>query len=340
LLNAPAEIAIIDGTSRQVIEPVALAVIDELQEWIHDAWPSLTHRAAMASPIDETFVASIDSTLLDQGVPLHGRPFHVAIAYMRSEQIEGDFLSPTIWTPLMEIYHQLYPSGDFAVPAVLIGGVAFRDQFYRARVSLGYGRISVDPLKCIDIGPQELEAISRQHPDQVWRAVYSVGDLWDFGYGVDDLRRENAEVTGHLENARAAIVATAQTLSQSGEADNVVQSACLTAELSMKGVLAKLGVDEARRRKLGGNGHGLAAIAAALIEKVPGPSDARLVRVAGEFPNYVNSRYVAHGLKRIDLVELAMKAQFVAADAVRRVTDRDFVSLIEQDPRNTPRLFP
>jgi hypothetical protein len=107
----------------------------------------------------------------------------------------------------------------------------------------------------------------------------------------------------------------------------------------MKGVLAKLGVDEARRRKLGGNGHGLSAIAKALVQEVPGPSDARLVRAAAEFPNHVTSRYAAHGLKRIELIELAMKAQFVAADAVRRVTSRDFAGLFEQDSQNPPRSF-
>jgi hypothetical protein len=33
------------------------------------------------------------------------------------------------------------------------------------------------------------------------------------------------------------------------------------------------------------------------------------------------------------MIELAMKAQYVAADALRRVSDRGFAGLLEQDPR-------
>ncbi len=82
------------------------------------------------------------------------------------------------------------------------------------------------------------------------------------------------------------------------------------------------------------------AIATALVEVVPRPSDERLVRVASEFPDYIATRYAAHGLKRIELIELAMKAHYVAADALRRVSEREFAGLLERDPRNPPRSFP
>jgi hypothetical protein len=290
--------------------------------------------------IDDAFVRKMDAELITQGVPLHARPFQVAISYMQSVGLSGDFLSDALWTPLMEIYHRSYPSGDFSIPAVLIGGVGFRDQFYTARVSVGYGRFSIDPLKCIDIDPLEMTAIWQRQPDQVWRAMYSVCDLWDFGYAVDDLRNENAEVVAHFQNARAAVVATARTLSNSGDSDFVVQSICQTAELSMKGVLVKLGWPESKRRNLGRSGHGLSDIAAAIASERPSPSDERLFRAVASFPDYVQTRYASHGLKRIELVELAMKAQYVAADALRRISGRNLAGTIEQESNNPPRSFP
>ncbi|WP_205418298.1 hypothetical protein, partial [Pseudomonas coronafaciens] len=56
-----------------------------------------------------------------------------------------------------------------------------------------------------------------------------------------------------------------------------------------------------------------------------------------QFPDYVGTRYATHGMTRIELMVLAMRAQFVAAEALRRVSDRDFASMLEADPRNCPR---
>jgi len=50
------------------------------------------------------------------------------------------------------------------------------------------------------------------------------------------------------------------------------------------------------------------------------------------FPNYVGARYAAHGLTRVQLMELAMRAQYVAADVIRRITDRNFGG--EMEARN------
>lgn len=72
-----------------------------------------------------------------------------------------------------------------------------------------------------------------------------------------------------------------------------------------------------------GLSHNLQRLAAKLVELAPCATDARLLAAVQKFPNYVGARYAAHGLTRVQLMELAMCAQYVAADAVRRITDRD-----------------
>ena len=59
------------------------------------------------------------------------------------------------------------------------------------------------------------------------------------------------------------------------------------------------------------------------------PTDARLTAAASKFPDYVGTRYASHGLTRVQLMELAMRAQFVAAEAVRRISHRDMAGTME-----------
>jgi HEPN domain-containing protein len=287
--------------------------------------------------LDEAFVIRIDGELLVQGVPLHARPFNVALSYMKEAGISGDLLAEEIHAPIMAIYRSLYPSGDFAIPAVLVGGVAFRDQFYPVRVNVGYGTCRIDPLKCIEIDPAELDAIWRYHPHEVWRAMYAVADLWDLGYAIEDLRFETGDVAALCHQTRAAVTATARTLAAGGDADAVVQSSHLAAELGMKAALAKLGVQEPQRRALS---HHLNKAVDLLTSKHPTTADEQLRRAVSGFPDYVKSRYVSPGLTRLQLADLAMKSQYAAANALRRVTGRNLAGKLERDPKNNPRAYP
>ena len=55
------------------------------------------------------------------------------------------------------------------------------------------------------------------------------------------------------------------------------------------------------------------------------PSEGSIYYRISKFPDYVGIRYAAHGLTRVQLMELAMRAQYVAADAhvqTNRVAER------------------
>jgi hypothetical protein len=288
----------------------------------------------MMEPIDEAFVRKMDGELIEQDVKLHARPFQVVVAWMRENQISGDFLDKSIWGPVMETYKDLYPKGDFSMPAILVGGVAFRDQMYLARANLGYGTFAVDPLKCIDITREELELIFEHHPEQGWRAFYAVCDVWDFGYGVDDVIGSGTPAKDLFMNARSSLAATPRILAADLDIDSSVQTTCLTAELSIKGALKHLGAPEKELKSLS---HCLPKLAETLSAREPRPTDSRFAAAAYKFPNYVGTRYASHGLTRVQLMDLAMRAQFIAAEAVRRISGRNMAGEMEARLDTPPR---
>jgi hypothetical protein len=284
--------------------------------------------------IDKEFVRLRDDELIAKDIKLHQRPFHVVMAWMQAQGISGDLLDKAIWDPLMAIYHELYPAGDFSMPAMLEGGVALRDQMYPVEVAVGYGGCAVNPIDCIKIPRQELELVFQHYPEQGWRAFYSVADLWDFAYGVDDLSHGAGDAPQLLANARSSLAATARILAGDVDIDAAVQTICLTAELSLKGALAARGWTETQYKKLS---HHLDKLAEALIAEVSNANDDRLRGAVAKFPDYVGTRYSSHGMTRAQLMLLAMRAQFVAGEALRRVSDRDLASQLEADPQTSPR---
>jgi hypothetical protein len=284
--------------------------------------------------IEKEFVRQRDDELIAQGLKLHQRPFHVAMAWMKAKGISGDLFDKAIWDPLMASYHALYPAGDFSMPAMLKGGVALRDQMYPVRVAIGFGTFSVNPIDCIEVPREELELIFKHYPEQGWRAFYGVADLWDFAYGVNDLSHGTGDAPQLLTNARSSLAATARILAGDIDIDAAVQTICLTAELALKGALAARGWSKPQYRKLS---HHLGKLAEALICEVSTAHDDRLRGAVAYFPDYVDTRYASHGMTRTELMVLAMRAQFVAAEALRRVSDRDLASKLEADPKNSPR---
>jgi len=284
--------------------------------------------------IDKEFIRQRDDELIAKGLKLHQRPFHVAMAWMKAECISGDVFDKAMWDPLMAIYHALYPAGDFSMPAMLKGGVALRDQMYPVRVAVAYGTVSVNPIDCIEIPREELELIFEHYPEQGWRAFYGVADLWDFAYGVSDLSHGTGDAQRLFANARSSLAATARILAGDIDIDAAVQTICLTAELALKGALAARDWPEAHYRKLS---HHFDKLAEALIGEVSTAHDDRLRGAVAHFPDYVRTRYASHGLTRNELMLLAMRAQFVAAEALRRVSNRDLASKLEGDPNTSPR---
>lgn len=276
--------------------------------------------------ISTEFLRKLDDELMNDGLALHQRPFHVVAEWMKENQISGNFLDDRIWIPLMEDYHKIYPSGNFAIPGLIEAGVAIRDTMYPARVNIGFGTNRISPLDIIEISKAELNSIFKHYPEAGWKALYSACDLWDLAYGVDDLRFENNGATQHLNNAKSAISSTARTLFQPIDNNSAIQTCCLAVELGIKGALLQLGIGKSKVRAFN---HNLIDLSEELVKRRSTSNDDRLLEACKTFPNYVSSRYSAHGLTRVQLMSLAMRALFITADAVRRITERNLAGQVE-----------
>lgn len=272
--------------------------------------------------IPEDYIISIDEELINQGVPLYSRPMGVLARWMRDKGIRGSILDKRLYTPLREAYDRLYPDGDFGTPPMLEGGVGFRDQVFPVRANIAYGTVSIDPKKCIEISDDSLLKIWRNYPEQVWRSYYVVADVWDFAYGVSDIHGCD-EAVALLGNAHGHVTSAARALQAKGDGAAAVQSACLVAELAMKGVLAHKGMSEPDRRRLN---HRLPDMVEKIIAIASSPNDEHLRASAQSFPNFIDSRYQHHGMNKVDLINLMHSSQFIAAEAVRRVTNRNLAA--------------
>lgn len=284
--------------------------------------------------ISREFVEQLDVQLIRDDVPLHARPFNVVLAWIREQNVSWNVLDPKIWDPLKAVYRELYPSGDFSVPSLLVGAVQLRDTTYLATAELGYGQFVVDPVKSIDIADSEFRLIWERHPEQGWSAIYSVADIWDLAYSMADLSGKNRIADDLWANTRSSIASTAHALKSGAGGSSAIQSACLSAELAMKGVLAYLGLSDLQLRKFS---HNIEALSRAVVEKDPRANDRFFLAACAGFPNYVESRYKSHQLTKVQLGKLGMRAQYVAAEAIRRLSKRDLATTIEEASDSMPR---
>ena len=234
-----------------------------------------------------------------------------------------------------KLYQSLYPNRDFNEHGLFHGGVAFRGEVYKATVHVAFGsNLKINPADSIKVSKSELKLIADEYPEDFWEGLYSVGDLWDFAYGADDLRGKNQAADESWQQARSQLAATFRTLDANHDLDSAIQSICMTAELAMKGVLFSNGYSKSQVRKLA---HNLGGLAIEVNNCTTSQNPGRLEMVVNQFPPYVQSRYKPSGLTKDELLKLAMQSQFVAGECLRRVSDRDMSTQMEADVRNPPR---
>ena len=132
----------------------------------------------------------------------------------------------------------------------------------------------------------------------------------------------------------------ANTLPGTFSVDTVLQPICLSAELSLKAAIVQAGGDAEGFRQRGGEGHDLVRLAGRLAHETPHRDDGRIAQVVAAMPPYVDNRYAPAGLTRLQVVRLALGAQFVAAATVRRHSSRDMAGQFNQSDWPAPRPEP
>ena len=269
-------------------------------------------------------IRKIDDQLISQNVLIHQRPFQTTLEWMRLNKIQGDISS--FYKPVEDIYQKLYPRQKFSIPNLLIGGIAFRDQIYITRIPVIKG---INLFDFVDIDPSELALMHNVYFEQYKKAVYSICDLYDIAFGIDDILKEkesNEILVYWLEMILSSTMSAAFALSENINLANAIQSSLLSVELAAKSSLMYLGCDANYIKSLG---HCRKMIKENLISyKIIDEND-DLFEIYYSLPKYVDSRYKPQNLSKQELVNIAIKSQFLVSEIIRKISKRNLAESIQ-----------
>jgi HEPN domain-containing protein len=279
---------------------------------------------------------ALDLEYAEQGVHLHQRPFRAALDILGSAFSMGVGGNPEV-QKIMAAYAEMIPEVDANWPGMGIGLAAVVDQVRRVVVPVLMG------------GPQSIEVWRglgfaddmswwlwcRENEDHGARTSFAFADLHDFTYGLEDMRGGSGAELTLWKMATSNLADAANNLPTTFSVDSVLQPICMTAELSLKAALVRNGASPKEFK--GKNGHDLKKLVDRLAAETPHRDDALARNVVAHLPPYVQSRYAAAGLNRLQVVRLAVGVQFLAASTVRRFSDRDIASQMESGGWPAPR---
>ena len=269
-------------------------------------------------------IRKIDDQLISQNVLIHQRPFQTTLEWMRLNKIQGDISS--FYKPVEDIYQKLYPRQKFSIPNLLIGGIAFRDQIYITRIPVIKG---INLFDFVDIDPSELALMHNVYFEQYKKAVYSICDLYDIAFGIDDILKEkesNEILVYWLEMILSSTMSAAFALSEEINLDNAIQSSLLSVELAAKSSLMYLGCGYKYIRSLG---HDKGCTKASLISYKIINEDDVFWEIYDSLPEYVKTRYNPQNLSKQALVDIAIKSQFLVSEIIRKISKRNLAESIQ-----------
>ena len=273
-------------------------------------------------PIDD--IRKIDDKLIAKNVLIYQRPLEATLEWMSLNKIQGDISS--FYKPVEEIYQKLYPRQKFGIPNLLIGGIAFRDQIYITRIPVIKG---INLFDFVDIDPSELALMHNVYFEQYKKAVYSICDLYDIAFGIDDILKEkesNEILVYWLEMILSSTMSAAFALSENINLANAIQSSLLSVELAAKSSLMYLGCGYKYIRSLG---HHKEYIKASLISYKIINEDDVFWEIYDSLPEYVKTRYNPQNLSKQALVDIAIKSQFLVSEIIRKISKRNLAESIQ-----------
>ena len=278
-------------------------------------------------------IRKIDDKLIAKNVLIYQRPLEATLEWMSLNKIQGDISS--FYKPVEEIYQKLYPRQKFSIPNLLIGGIAFRDQIYITRIPVIYGRVGIKLFDFVDIDPSELALMHNVYFEQYKKAVYSICDLYDIAFGIDDILKEKASneiLVYWLEMILSSTMSAAFALSENINLANAIQSSLLSVELAAKSSLMYLGCDANYIKSLG---HCRKMIKENLISyKIIDEND-DFFEIYYSLPKYVDSRYKPQNLSKQELVNIAIKSQFLVSEIIRKISKRNLAESIQLEQEFT-----
>ncbi len=276
--------------------------------------------------IDAKEIWALDKKYAENGVPFHARPLRAAI-----ELAGGDFSIGSSFVGasnlkskmIMNTYKALVPEVEITWPGAGTGMVAVVDQVKKIVVPVVHGTCTIMAHQAFGFDDERAWWQWCRGDESIASATqYAFIDALDFSFGMESLK--SSVLTPEMvlwHQAASNIEVVVDSLLNCYRTNSILQPVCMAAELSMKGSLRRLGVSEADLIKKFGHNH--LKLAEGLADLSPHHEDTQLMDAAKQFPDYVASRYADAGMTRLQIIDLALKSQFVAASSLRRVSGVD-----------------
>jgi hypothetical protein len=283
-------------------------------------------------------VAQTDAELFRAGVDIRRRQVEVIRVLMGRLGYIGYVMAgvgkSAILTRIENTYGSIYRRQDLAIGGH-IGVFMYRDIFARFSIPRGFGTVSFNPFEFVELTPVQLRIIQTE-PDDLARYTDQFCDVADIEYGVNELKQPYASIELVQRFAgltRLHLHAAAAVLTGGYDYRGAVQSALLASELALKSGAAAQGLSEAKIKK--SLGHKLEALVDLISGAWPTFDAPRVRRVIACQPQYAANRYASTQPERREAGELVMSAQFLVAEVVRQLSNRDMRQNVRPPPART-----
>ncbi|CCG85994.1 hypothetical protein [Erwinia piriflorinigrans] len=277
----------------------------------------------------------LDKKYAEEGIHVHQRPLNAAIDLLGTSFSFGIFSNPEV-QHIVDAYTAMIPEVETSWPGAGIGLIASMDQVRKITFPVLYGEKELEVWQIAGfLSNEEWWVWCRKERVVASEVSFAIADIHDFTMGLNEIEHCPSEALTLWQMSRSNLEDIANTLPNSFSHDSVIQPICMVAELSLKAALVWNGVDLNTLK--GKNGHNLAYLAQAVMNKKNHRDDRQIKAVIDNLPPYVASRYKPAGLKRLQVVRLALGVQFIAASSLRRITTSDLAIQMESGGFPGPR---
>ncbi len=277
-------------------------------------------------------VGTTDKELFDAGLDIKQRDWQVPQAVMRKFGYVGFVLAgigkPKILERIEAAFASIYRKQDIAMGGH-IGVFMYRDIFARIGVPMALGTVRIRPFQHVELTPVQLRIIQTE-PDEMATYVDQFCDVADVQYGASEIKgtfRQIELVGRFIGLARLHLHSASAVLTGGYDYRGAVQSSLLATELSLKAGAATQGLNERDIKDQFGHHNDRAADSVGSIW--PNFDVDRVKRVIAQQPGYALNRYSASQPERREVGHLVMGAQYIVAEVVRQLSDRDFRSCFD-----------
>jgi len=273
-------------------------------------------------------ILRLDRMYAQENVPFHARPLAAAFDILGDQFILDLMQNPAV-EEINQAYMRLVPETEACWPGAGVGLVASVDQIRKVTLGIMYGNVQLTMDRALGFKDHEDWVLwCRGNPKIAAKSCYAFADIHDFIMGINYMEdTAQGESIKHWTLAAAHLEEISNSMSTSSNVASATQPICLIAELAMKGTLYHLGVSRKEIRLLG---HHHKDIAARLAAERPHRDDALISGIVNYIPDYVKTRYSGSNLTRLEVVQLALDVQFIAASSLRRISGVDTAHDLEE----------